>query len=51
MNEDKNIPINWYTTFLLEYLRKLPKHLAKNDYEQLYNEMKNEINKSIQSLK
>ena len=51
MNEDKNIPINWYTTFLLEYLKKIPKHLAKNDYEQLYNEMQNEINKSIISLK
>ena len=47
---DGSIPSEWYVKSLLEYLEKLPEYLTKNDNEQLYNEMVDDINKSIKQL-
>ena len=47
---DGSIPSEWYVKSLLEYLKKLPEYLTKNDNEQLYNEMVEDINKSIKEL-
>ena len=47
---DGSIPSEWYVKSLLEYLKKLPEHLTKNDCEELYNEMERDINESIKKL-
>jgi len=47
---DGSIPSEWYVKSLLEYLEKLPEYLTKNDNDQLYNEMVEDINKSIKQL-
>jgi len=47
---DGSIPSEWYASSLLEYLKKLPSELSKNDYENLYKEMKKDINNSIKEL-
>ena len=44
---DGSIPSEWYVKSLLEYLKNIPENLTKNDCEELYNEMKEDINKSI----
>ena len=44
---DGTIPFEWYVKSILEYLKKLPEHLTKNDCEELYNEMESDICKSI----
>ena len=47
---DESIPSEWYVKSLLEYLKKIPEDLTKNDCEKLYNEIENDINKSIKEL-
>ena len=47
---DGSIPSEWYASSLLEYLKKLPEELSKNDFEELYKEMENDINNSIKEL-
>ena len=47
---DNSIPSEWYISSLLEYLKKIPKELTKNDCEKLYNEIEEEVNKSIKEL-
>ena len=47
---DESIPSEWYVKSLLEYLKKIPKDLTKNDCEKLYNEIEKDINKSIKEL-
>ena len=47
---DGSIPSEWYVKSLLEYLKKLPENLTKNDCEELYKEMEDDINKSIKGL-
>ena len=47
---DGSIPSEWYVKSLLEYLKKLPDYLTKNDCEELYNEMEKDINESIKKL-
>jgi len=47
---DGSIPSDWYITSLLDYLKKIPENLTKNDCEELYQEIKNELNKSIKEL-
>ena len=44
---DQSIPLYWFKDSLLEYLQKVPPHLSENDFNELYDEIKNEINKSI----
>ena len=47
---DGSIPSDWYITSLLDYLKKIPEYLTKNDCEELYQEIKDELNKSIKEL-
>ena len=47
---DGSIPSEWYVISLLEYLKKIPKNLTKNDCEELYNEIASDINKSIKEI-
>jgi len=47
---DESIPYNWYVNSLLEYLQKIPENLTNNDCEELYNEIENDLNKSIKEL-
>ena len=47
---DGSIPSEWYVKSLLEYLQKIPEKLTNNDCEKLYNEIENDINKSIKEL-
>ena len=42
--------IDWYIKSLLEYLKKLPRFLSKNDYEEFLYEIEKDINKSIKEL-
>ena len=45
-----SVPSGWYVSSLLEYLQKIPENLTKNDCENLYNEIENDINNSIKKL-
>ena len=47
---DDSIPLDWYIKSLLDYLKKIQKYLTKNDYEEFYNELEKDINKSIKEL-
>ena len=47
---DDSIPFDWYLKSLLEYLKKIPEHLTKNDCEELYNEIENDLNRSLKEL-
>ena len=47
---EDSIPSEWYIKTLLEYLKKLPENLTKNDCEELYKEMEEDLNKSIKEL-
>ena len=44
---DETIPSEWYIELLFEYLKKLPPEYKENDYKKLYDELKNDIEKSI----
>ena len=44
---DDRIPSEWYIELLFEYLKKLPHEYKENDYDKLYKELKNDIEKSI----
>jgi hypothetical protein len=45
---DGNIPSEWYVSALIDCLKKLPDEYKKNDFELLYNELKQEL---VDSLK
>ena len=47
---DGSVPSEWYVNSLLEYLEKIPEDLTKNDCEKLYDEIENDVNKSIKDL-
>ena len=47
---DGSVPSEWYVNSLFEYLRKIPENLTDNDCENLYNELEEDINKSIKDL-
>ena len=44
---DETIPSEWYIGRLFEYLKKLPPEYKENDYKKLFDELKNDIEKSI----
>ena len=44
---DGNIPSEWYVSSLIECLKKLPLEYQENDYEKLYNELREELIGSI----
>ena len=47
---DGTIPSEWYISSLFDYLKRIPENLTKNDFENLYNEIENDVNKSIKEL-
>ena len=47
---DETLPSEWYLDTFLETINKIPKNLSNNDYELLYNELKEDIINSINSL-
>ena len=47
---DGKIPMEWYANTLIEYLDKIPKELTNNNCELLFNEIKNDLNKSLKEL-
>ena len=47
---DGKIPMEWYAASLIEYLDKIPKELTDNNCELLFNEIKNDLNKSLKEL-
>ena len=47
---DDSIPSEWYIDSLLDYLKKIPEELKKNDFEKLYDEIEEELNTSIKKL-
>ena len=40
---NKNIPLSWYSNYIINILDKLPKSYINNNYSKLFNEMNNEI--------
>ena len=40
---NKNIPLSWYSNYIINIMEKLPKQYTKNNYLLLFNEMNNEI--------
>ena len=40
---NKNIPLSWYSNYIINILEKLPPPYVKNNYLKLFNEMNNEI--------
>ena len=44
---DDRIPSEWYIDLLFEYLKKLPNEYKENDFDKLYKELKDDIEKSI----
>ena len=47
---ENTIPNEWYVKFLLDCLNKLPEEYSNNDYQLLFNELKNDIKSSINFL-
>ena len=47
---DGSIPSEWYVSSLLEYLKKLPDELSKDDFKELYIELEKDISNSIKEL-
>ena len=43
---DDSIPYEWYIKFILDYLEKINESFINNNYEKLFNEIKDDINKS-----
>ena len=43
-------PSQWFVNSLIDYLNKIPKELIQNDYEDLINEIQNDITESIKDL-
>ena len=47
---DGNFPSQWFVNSLLDYLNKIPEELIQNDYENLINEIQDDITQSIKEL-
>ena len=47
---DGTIPFDWYINSIYEYLKKIPDYLTKNDCEELYKEIEQDINDSLEQL-
>ena len=47
---NNTIPSIWYINSLLEYLNKIPEDYKENDFQKLFEELKEDLNKSIKSL-
>ena len=47
---NNTIPSIWYINSLLEYLNKIPKDYKENDFKKLFDELKEDLNNSINNL-
>lgn len=47
---DGKIPMEWYATSLIQYLDKIPQEFRNNNYELLFNDIENDLNKSLKEL-
>ena len=47
---DGDFPSQWFVNSLLDYLNKIPNELIQNDYEDLINEIQNDITQAIKDL-
>ena len=47
---NNTVPSIWYINSLLEYLNKIPEDYKENDFKKLFDELKEDLNKSIKSL-
>ena len=47
---DDKFPSQWFVNSLLDYINKIPENLKENDYENLINEIQNDIMKAIKDL-
>ena len=47
---DGTIPFDWYINSIYEYLKKIPENLTKNDCEELYKEIEQDVNNSLAQL-
>ena len=47
---DGSIPSEWYVNSLIRYLKQLPQELVDNEYELLFKDLENDLNKSIKEL-
>ena len=47
---DGKIPMEWYATSLIQYLDKIPQEFRANNYELLFNDIENDLNKSLKEL-
>ena len=47
---DGTINFDWYIYSIFEYLKKIPDNLTKNDCEELYKEIEQDINNSLEQL-
>ena len=47
---DGTIPFDWYIFSIFEYLKKIPDYLTNNDCEELYKEIEQDINNSLEQL-
>ena len=47
---DGTFPSQWFVNSLLDYLNKIPDNLKENDYENLINEIQNDLIKAIKDL-
>ena len=47
---DGSIPSEWYVNSLIGYLKKLPKKLVDDEYQLLFTDLENDLNKSIKEL-
>ena len=47
---NNEIPFDWHINSIFEYLQKIPENLTRNDCEELYKEIENDINNSLAQL-
>ena len=47
---NNNIPSVWYINSILDYLNKIPEEYKENDYKKLFEELTEDLNKSIDEL-
>ena len=47
---DDFIPIEWYINSLLDYLKKIPDKYIENDFQKLYDEIEDELNRALKKI-
>ena len=50
-NEENNIPLTWYSLYIINNIEKIKGIYAKNDFQKLYDNLESEINLKIKKLR